>query len=221
MKALTTSQLDLPPRKDSSARDDFFYAQTRLPTTHGLFDMRVYIDKGGREHLAISVGNLRQAQNLPLRIHSECLTSEVFGSLKCDCKQQLDVALAYLQTVGRGLLLYLRQEGRGIGLGNKIRAYALQERGHDTVEANALLGLPNDARTYEAAALMLCKLEVSSVQLMTNNPSKIEALKSLGINVVSRIPIIVATGEHAASYLETKRLRMGHLLEGETLENEY
>ena len=221
MKALTTSQLDLPPPKDSPARDDFFYAQTRLPTTHGLFDMRVYIEEGGREHLAISVGNLRQAQNLPLRIHSECLTSEVFGSLKCDCKQQLDVALAYLQTVGRGLLVYLRQEGRGIGLGNKIRAYALQERGHDTVEANALLGLPNDARTYEAAALMLCKLEVSSVQLMTNNPSKIEALKSLGIDVLSRIPIIVATGEHAASYLETKRRRMGHLLESETMEDEY
>ena len=221
MKADPISQLDLPPGQDSPARDDFFYAQTRLPTTHGLFDVRVYLDKGGREHLAISVGNLHHAAGLPLRIHSECLTSEVFGSLKCDCKQQLDVALAYLQTVGRGLVLYLRQEGRGIGLGNKIRAYALQERGHDTVEANALLGLPNDARTYEAAALMLGKLGVSSVQLMTNNPAKIEALKCLGVNVVNRIPIIVATGEQAASYLETKRLRMGHLLGGESLGNEY
>ena len=215
MKAYTTPQLDPPAEPEAPARDDFFYAQTRLPTTHGPFDVRVYFDKGGREHLAISVGNLRHAAGLPLRIHSECLTSEVFGSLKCDCKQQLDMALAYLQNAGRGLVLYLRQEGRGIGLGNKIRAYALQERGHDTVEANTLLGLPNDARTYEAAALMLRELGVSSVQLMTNNPSKIEALERLGVSVVKRIPIVVATGEHAASYLETKRLRMGHLLGGE------
>lgn len=215
MKVYTAPPLDPPPEQESPAREDLFYAQTRLPTAHGLFDMRVYIDDEGREHLAISVGNLRHAAGLPLRIHSECLTSEVFGSLKCDCKQQLDFALAYLQAEGRGLVLYLRQEGRGIGLANKIRAYALQERGHDTVEANTLLGLPNDARTYEAAAMMLSELGVSSVQLMTNNPSKIEALELLGVSVVNRIPVVVATGEHAASYLETKRVRMGHLLGGE------
>ena len=215
MKVYTAPPLDPPPEQESPAREDLFYAQTRLPTAHGLFDMRVYIDDRGREHLAISVGNLRHAAGLPLRIHSECLTSEVFGSLKCDCKQQLDFALAYLQAEGRGLVLYLRQEGRGIGLANKIRAYALQERGHDTVEANTLLGLPNDARTYEAAAMMLSELGVSSVQLMTNNPSKIEALELLGVSVVNRIPVVVATGEHAASYLETKRVRMGHLLGGE------
>lgn len=218
MKAYTTARLDdAPPNGDHAAGDELFYARTRLPTAHGAFDVRVYVDADGREHLAISVGSLRGASGLPLRIHSECLTSEVLGSLKCDCKQQLDAAMSYLQAAGRGLVLYLRQEGRGIGLGNKIRAYALQERGHDTVDANALLGFPNDARTYEAAAMMLRNLGVSSVQLMTNNPSKIEALECLGVSVEGRIPLIVPAGEHSVSYLETKRRRMGHLLEGEGL----
>jgi GTP cyclohydrolase II len=213
-----TIQLETPLNDETGPYDNFFYAHTTLPTKYGVFTVRVYIDEARREHLAISVGSLRYASGLPLRIHSECLTSEVLGSLKCDCKQQLDTALAYVQTMGRGLVLYLRQEGRGIGLANKIRAYALQERGHDTVDANALLGLPDDARTYEAAALMLRQLEVSSVELMTNNPSKLEALKQLGVNVVKRIPLIVAPGEQAAAYLETKRRRMGHLLTDDKLE---
>ena len=191
----------------------FFIAQTRLPTAYGVFNVRVYLDDHGKEHLAISVGNLESTTNLPVRIHSECLTSEVLGSLKCDCKQQLDTALSYIQSGGLGLVLYLRQEGRGIGLGNKIRAYALQEQGHDTVDANSLLGLPSDARTYEAAAAMLRQLKILSIRLMTNNPSKIEALQKLGIDVNERIPLIIAANQYAASYLETKRARMGHLLE--------
>jgi len=209
-----SEQLEASVRNGHSKEEDgFFFAQTRLPTRHGEFDLRVYVDDHGKEHLAISVGSLKQAANLPLRIHSECLTGEVLSSLKCDCKQQLDAAMDYVQRAGRGLVLYLRQEGRGIGLGNKIRAYALQEQGHDTVDANSLLGLPNDARTYEAAALMLRRLEIRSVQLMTNNPAKIEALEHFNIRVAGRIPLITPISQQAALYLETKRVRMGHLIE--------
>lgn len=205
--------IEQPAATGNTERRRFFYAQTRLPTIHGPFDLRVHVDGQGKEHLAISVGELKDATRLPVRIHSECLTSEVLGSLKCDCKQQLETALAHVQEQGRGLVLYLRQEGRGIGLGNKIRAYRLQEDGHDTVDANRLLGLPNDARTYDAAASMLSHLEVSSVLLMTNNPHKIQALRTLGIDVAGRIPLVVPPSEHATAYLRTKQVRMGHILD--------
>ena len=209
-----TSQLNGSAPKDFEREGECFFARTRLPTQYGILDVRVYVDLQGKEHLAISIGELKDAVNLPVRIHSECLTGEALGSLKCDCKQQLDAALSYLQTNGRGLVLYLRQEGRGIGLENKIRAYALQEQGHDTVDANHLLGLPDDARTYESAAFMLHRLEVSSVLLMTNNPAKMTALQRLGIHITGRIPLVIKTdNEHAASYMATKRSRMGHLLE--------
>ena len=210
-------QSEVRARQVVSEGDGFFFAQTRLPTAFGVFDVRVYMDGAGKEHLAISVGNLENTDNLPVRIHSECLTGEVLGSLKCDCKQQIERSFSYIYEAGLGLVLYLRQEGRGIGLGNKIRAYALQEHGHDTVDANNLLGLPSDARTYDVAALMLSRLGVRSVCLMTNNPSKIEALRELGINVTGRIPLIIEPHQHAASYLETKRVRMGHLLEDDGL----
>jgi GTP cyclohydrolase II len=190
-----------------------FLAQTRLPTVFGELEVRVYVDGDGKEHLAISVGQVRNAVNLAVRVHSECLTSEVFGSLKCDCKQQLDAALAYIKMAGNGLVLYLRQEGRGIGLANKIRAYALQEQGHDTIDANTLLGLPDDARTYETAVLMLSQLEVASIHLMTNNPGKLKALESLGVKITGRIPLLTPSNEHSAFYLQTKRSRMGHMLE--------
>jgi GTP cyclohydrolase II len=193
--------------------EEGFLAQTRLPTSFGELDVRVFVDGEGKEHLAISVGTLRNAINLPVRVHSECLTSEVFGSLKCDCKQQLDAALTYIQMAGNGLVLYLRQEGRGIGLANKIRAYALQEQGHDTIDANTLLGFPDDARTYETAVLMLRQLEVASIHLMTNNPGKIKALEELGIQITGRIPLLTPSNEHSAFYLKTKRSRMGHILE--------
>jgi GTP cyclohydrolase II len=138
------------------------------------------------------------------------MTSEVFGSLKCDCKEQLDAAMAAVARAGAGAILYLRQEGRGIGLANKIRAYALQSDGHDTVDANRLLGLPDDARSYEVARDMLEHLGIRGLRLMTNNPAKVAALRHLGVTVVGRVPLVVAANAHSASYLEAKRVRMDH-----------
>lgn len=195
-----------------------FVASAPLPTRHGTFQTHVFrslddTDDGAhlaREHVALVFGDVRAAEGLPVRVHSECLTSEVFGSLKCDCKEQLDAAMAEIAHRGQGAVLYLRQEGRGIGLANKIRAYALQSHGHDTVDANRMLGLPDDARAYDVARDMLDHLGVKSVRLMTNNPEKISALRSLGVEVVGRVPVVVAPNAHSAGYLEAKRLRMAH-----------
>lgn len=187
-----------------------FYARSALPTVHGLFDLRVWRE-GEVEHLAISVGEVAGAERLPVRVHSECLTGEVLGSLKCDCKAQLDAALAAIQVAGRGVVLYLRQEGRGIGLGNKIRAYRLQEQGVDTVDANRLLGFADDLRRYDVAADMLRALGVKSVALVTNNPQKVDGLSAAGIDVVERVPLVTGMNAINAEYLETKRVRMGHL----------
>ena len=193
---------------------DDFVATTRLPTEHGTVSVHVHVDEWGKEHLAVAFGEVAGAKDLPVRVHSECFTGEVLSSLKCDCKQQLDGALAHFRKTGTGVLLYLRQEGRGIGLMNKIRAYALQELGHDTVEANHLLGFPDDVRTYHAAAAMLELLGVGSIRLLTNNPDKIAKLRELGVTVNGRIPLVIdPQSEQAASYLECKRLRMGHLLD--------
>lgn len=188
------------------------YAKTTLPTIHGEFDVRVFRSRG-KEHLAISVGLVAGAKLLPVRVHSECLTSEVLGSLKCDCKAQLDSALAYIQREGRGVVLYLRQEGRGIGLGNKIRAYQLQEQGVDTVDANRMLGFQDDLRCYDVAAEILGQLGVESVELITNNPLKLDGLRRAGFPVSGRIPIVAGVNSINQHYLETKRVRMGHLFE--------
>jgi GTP cyclohydrolase II len=181
-------------------------AKATIPTRHGEFDAYVFRD----EHVALVHGQVRGKQGALVRVHSECLTSEVFGSLKCDCKEQLDAAMAAIARAGEGAVLYLRQEGRGIGLANKIRAYALQSRGHDTVDANRLLGLPDDARKYDVARDMLAHLGVESVRIMTNNPDKVDALRGLGVEVVGRVPVIVPANPHSARYLEAKRLRMEH-----------
>jgi GTP cyclohydrolase II len=204
-------------------------AKATVPTRHGQFDTHVFRSNAppsgeaplglANEHVALVYGDVSGREGLPVRVHSECLTSEVFGSLKCDCKEQLDAAMAEVVRRGAGAILYLRQEGRGIGLGNKIRAYALQSRGHDTVDANRLLGLPDDARSYEIARDMLEHLGVKSVRLMTNNPDKIEALRALGIDVVGRIPVVVAANAHSAAYLEAKRVRMAHELPARTSAN--
>ncbi len=191
--------------------DGPFYAHTRLPTKYGTFDVRVFRDAAGAEHLAISRGALDGGENVVVRVHSECLTSEVLGSLKCDCAAQLETALAAIARTGRGCVLYLRQEGRGIGLGNKIRAYALQEAGADTLEANRLLGLPDDDRAYDVAVDMLRGLGVRSVLLMTNNPLKLEGLAAAGMNVRGRVPCLVGLNPVNRGYLETKAARMGHL----------
>jgi GTP cyclohydrolase II len=164
------------------------------------------------DHVALVMGDVHHQRGVLTRVHSECLTSEVFGSLKCDCRDQLEAAQAEIARRGQGVILYLRQEGRGIGLTNKIRAYQLQSTGHDTVDANRLLGLPDDARDYGAAAAMLEHLGVASIRLMTNNPDKVKALRALGINIDRRAPSIVGHNEFSAAYLEAKRLRMGHSL---------
>lgn len=193
-------------------------ASAEIPTRFGTFQTHVFRSddsedgSGAKEHVALVRGDVRGARGLPVRIHSECLTSEVFGSLKCDCKEQLDHALELVAKRGAGAVLYLRQEGRGIGLANKIRAYALQSRGHDTVDANRLLGLPDDARQYDPVVDMLAHLGVESIRLLTNNPAKVDAMKALGVAVDGREPVLVSPNVHSAGYLETKRRRMAHEL---------
>jgi len=202
-------------------------ASAELPTRFGTFNTHVFrtTEVGGdgcaetsghrgcvKEHVALVFGDIRGAAELPVRIHSECMTSEVFGSLKCDCKEQLDTAMAEVARRGAGAVLYLRQEGRGIGLVNKIRAYELQARGHDTVDANRMLGLPDDAREYHAAMHMLDHFDVKSVLLMTNNPAKVDALAALGVTVSGRLPVVIAPNAFSHGYLETKRARMAHVL---------
>lgn len=191
--------------------EDAFYAHTVLPTEHGTFDVRVMRDAEGNEHLALTVGDVTDGEEVLMRMHSECLTSEVLGSLKCDCKAQLDAALRRIQSVGRGLVIYLRQEGRGIGLGNKIRAYALQSAGADTVDANRRLGFDDDLRDYGIAVRIIQALGIRSVRLMTNNPLKLNALLEAGVRVRGREPIVTGVNAVNLGYLETKRQRMGHL----------
>lgn len=193
-------------------------ASAELPTRFGKFQTHVFrtTEPGDgacwKEHVALVYGDIRGAAALPVRIHSECMTSEVFGSLKCDCKEQLDAAMAEVVRRGAGAVLYLRQEGRGIGLANKIRAYELQSKGADTVDANRLLGLPDDAREYHAAADMLAYFGVEGVMLMTNNPAKVDALHALGVDVRGRLPVVVPSNPFSEGYLETKRARMAHAL---------
>jgi GTP cyclohydrolase II len=189
-------------------------ASSPLPTRFGQFQVHVFRheDEPDLDHVAIVAGDVSGGEDVPLRMHSECLTSEVLGSLKCDCREQLEAALAHLGRTGRGVVLYLRQEGRGIGLANKIRAYALQARGADTVDANRALGLPDDARRYVQSAAVLKRLGVRSVRMMTNNPAKVSALRELGVEVRGRIPVVIVPNPHSLAYLETKRDRMNHEL---------
>ncbi len=184
-----------------------------LPTRFGHFRAVAFTpDAQGKEHIAIVRGTVRNARNVPVRVHSECLTGDVIGSLRCDCRDQLEHALEQLGARPEGVLLYMRQEGRGIGLTNKIRAYALQDDGHDTVEANHLLGFGDDERDYAAAADMLRALGVRSVRLLTNNPRKVSGLREHGVTVTGRIPIIAEPNRHNARYLRTKQQRSGHWL---------
>lgn len=185
-----------------------------LPTPHGVFRVHVFTEPAtGLEHVALVSGEVAGQERVATRIHSECLTGDAFGSLRCDCREQLERALARIAARPRGVLLYLRQEGRGIGLANKIRAYNLQqEHGLDTVEANLALGLPDDRRDYAFAAQMLRELGVRSVSLMTNNVDKIAQLNRAGLPVVARIPHVIAPGPQNRGYLETKARRSGHLL---------
>jgi GTP cyclohydrolase II len=188
-------------------------AVAELPTRFGDFRVVAFTpDARGDEHVAIVRGNVRGMRDVPTRIHSECLTGDVLGSLRCDCRDQLTAALEQLGAHHSGALLYLRQEGRGIGLSNKIRAYALQDRGHDTVEANHMLGFGDDERDYRAASDMVRALGITSVRLMTNNPRKVEGLNTHGVPVSGRIPLVTPANRHNAAYLLTKQRRSGHLL---------
>lgn len=200
--------------KTPAARPDLVrYAEAELPTEYGTFRVVVYREEGASdEHCAIVRGDVRGRSDVLTRVHSACLTGEVLHSLKCDCREQLVLALRRIAARDAGVVLYLRQEGRGIGLGNKIRAYALQQGGADTVDANTLLGFDPDLRRYHVASAMLADLGVRSVALMTNNPDKVAALRMDGIVVTRRIEHAVRPNEHNRGYLDTKRERMGHLL---------
>ncbi len=188
-------------------------ARAGLPTSHGGFEMFVYEAQDGKEHVALTTGfepgTIDEA--ILVRLHSECLTGDVFGSRRCDCGEQLEESMRLLREQGRGVLLYLRQEGRGIGLANKISAYALQEEGLDTVQANLALGLPEDARDYRVAAEILLDLGVRRAAVLTNNPAKIEGLRRHGVEVVERLPVQVEPNPFNLRYLRTKKEKMGHL----------
>ena len=188
-----------------------------LPTPYGVFRIEVVTDEGSLEHVALTMGDLRGPDPVLVRVHSECLTGDAFGSLRCDCGPQLNAALAAVADRGWGCVLYLRQEGRGIGLHAKIQAYHLQDQGADTLDANLMLGHPADGRDYTVAATMLNSLGAGQVSLLTNNPDKVEQLRSYGIDVVERIPLVVGVGDDNRQYLKTKAERMGHQLEGDDL----
>jgi GTP cyclohydrolase II len=198
------------------------YAEAEMPTRHGPFRVVVYRENGNGngkpapdplsppEHMAIVRGDVAGQTNVLVRVHSECWTSEVLGSLKCDCRDQLNAALERIAAEGTGVVVYLRQEGRGIGLGNKIKAYALQNEGADTVEANLKLGFESDLRSYDLAGMILEDLGVRSVRLMTNNPLKQRGLELAGVTISQRVPIWVGENQHNAGYLAVKRRKMGH-----------
>ncbi len=210
-----TESIDAAATPEHPALPVHRVAEARLPTVHGVFRAFAYRQADGVEHLAVVAGDLGDGRDVLLRVHSECNTGDVFGSLRCDCGPQLHAALDLVQAEGRGVVLYLRgQEGRGIGLAEKIAAYALQEQGRDTVDANLDLGLPVDARDYTGAVAALRDLGVVDVELITHNPVKVAALEAGGIPVLRRRDLPVATTRDNLRYLRTKRDRMGHVLHG-------
>ena len=190
-------------------------AKATLPTRYGTFTSYAYrVVAGEAEHLALVMGDVAGQASVLTRLHSECLTGDVLGSYRCDCGEQLDLALRYIAAEGRGVLLYLRgHEGRGIGLSNKIRAYALQEQGLDTVEANLELGLPDDAREYDSAAAILRDLSVTSVRLMSNNPEKLDTLSKHGIPVCELVALAIPVRDENERYIRTKQVKFGHYFE--------
>lgn len=188
-------------------------ARAHLPTKHGDFEIvGFYEPSTGKEHTAIIKGNVEGAEAVPLRVHSQCHTGDVLGSLRCDCQAQLEAALDYIGKKDRGVVLYMIQEGRGIGLLNKIKAYQLQDLGLDTIEANVYLGFSPDSREYSAAAQMIRLLKIRSIRLLTNNPEKIQGLEKEGVEIQDRIPLVIPENPHNKDYLFTKKKSMGHLI---------
>ena len=196
-------------------------SEAKLPTIHGDFQIRIFHEATtGFDHVALTLGDMKGPDPVIVRIHSECLTGDVLGSLRCDCGPQLDSALKAIVERGWGCLLYLRQEGRSIGLHAKIQAYHLQDKGADTLDANLMLGFPADGRDYSIAASMLIALGIPRVSLLSNNPNKREQLERHGINVVNLIPLVVGVSEQNRFYLETKVERMGHQIDQKQLERD-
>ena len=190
-----------------------FVASSQLPTQWGTFTMHGFLEEAtGKEHVVLTMGNVSDGQPVLGRLHSECLTGDALFSLRCDCGFQLEAALKAIADEGRGALLYLRQEGRGIGLMNKIRAYHLQDGGADTVEANELLGFGADQRDYGICKPMLDHLGITSLKLLTNNPRKVKAIQGFGVEVAQRLPLQFGKNPHNAKYLATKAGKLGHML---------
>src|SRR6056297_730757 len=187
-------------------------AKVNFPTKYGLFELYGYNEEGtDKVHTVMVKGEVEGAADCPVRVHSECHTGDVLGSLRCDCGDQLEASLKYIALQGQGALIYLKQEGRGIGLLSKLKAYSLQDEGLDTVEANEFLGFPAEARDYTAGAAIIRALGIKSVVLLTNNPDKVEKLTQAGIKIARREPVVIEPNQHNSFYMETKKLRMGHL----------
>jgi GTP cyclohydrolase II len=205
----------LPPQtadKDPQATQVTFVSEGRVPTPYGTFTMKLFLEEStGREHVAMVMGDV--TGTALARVHSECMTGDVFASLRCDCGPQLHSALQQIGDEGRGVVLYLRQEGRGIGLANKLRAYALQDEGLDTVEANLRLGFAPDLRNFEVAARMFEQLGVTGVRLITNNPRKMSTLEQHGVKIIERVPARIETQAENERYLATKVLKLGHQID--------
>lgn len=210
----TTSNLSCPPSEDEVSPQVMFVAHAQIPTPFGPFEMLLFREPGtGVEHVALVKGGTENAENILVRVHSECMTGDLFGSLRCDCGDQLRLSLQKIEADGTGVIVYLRQEGRGIGLANKLEAYNLQDHaGLDTVAANIALGFRADERDFRPAAEILHYLKVRSAKLMTNNSAKVEALEKCGIQVVERVPVVAEVRRENAFYLRTKAEQMGHHL---------
>jgi GTP cyclohydrolase II len=190
------------------------FSEAKLPTEFGDFRVIVFRnDRDNKEHLALTLGDVESARGILVRVHSECLTGEVLHSLRCDCREQLQESMHMVAKAGRGIIIYLRQEGRGIGLGNKVRAYALQDGGMDTIDANHQLGFSSDDRDYTMAVAILKAFEIKSLLLITNNPEKIRDLREHGIEIIQRVPIEIQPNKYSRVYLRTKRDKAGHMLD--------
>ncbi|MCZ9837891.1 bifunctional 3,4-dihydroxy-2-butanone-4-phosphate synthase/GTP cyclohydrolase II [Brachyspira hyodysenteriae] len=212
LKMITVSDLIDYRKKNEDLME--LYAKAKMPTKYGEFEILTFVNKITKEHhVVLTMGDISSGEDVLCRVHSECLTGDALGSKRCDCGEQYDYAMKRIAEEGRGIMVYMRQEGRGIGLVNKLRAYELQDSGLDTVDANIALGFRDDMREYYEAYQMLKNLGVKSIKIMTNNPDKIKYLNNYGLEIKDRVPIQIEASEHDAFYLKTKKERMGHILD--------